>query len=330
MDPRRCRQRAVNVRQAAFEEQRALRWREFEAMLAALEAGDTPGGDFPACYRRLCMDLALARSRGFGASLVERLNQLALRGHQRLYGGRSGRLHVVQFFASRFPAAVRDQSRALGAAALLFYGTVVLVFALDLGNPDLIYHVMSPGQVASFEQMYDPAAEHYGAPRGTVGDFAAFAFYVGNNVGVALRTFAWGVFAGVGSLFLLVFNGVVLGLVAAHLTLAGHGAPFFSFVIAHSSFELTAILLGGVTGLRLGWSLVVPGALSRLAALRRTAREAVPVLYGVVVMLLMAAVVEAFWSANRSVPVELKFAVGGVSWLFVLAWLGLGGRARAH
>jgi uncharacterized membrane protein SpoIIM required for sporulation len=318
------------VKQEAFEREREARWQDFEAMLDSLESGGTATGDFPASYRRVCVDLALAGSRGFGASLVERLNQLALRGHQRLYGGSVGRVHPLDFFARRFPAAVRAQSRALAAAALVFYGTALLVFALDLRNPDLIYHVMSPDQVAMFEEMYDPAAEHFGTPRGTVGDFGAFAFYVSNNIGVALRTFAWGVFAGVGSLFLLVFNGIVLGLVAAHVTLAGHAVPFFSFVVGHSALELTAILLGGVAGLQLGWSLIAPGAVSRQAALRAAARGVVPLLYGTIAMLLMAAVVEAFWSSNRAISEPLKFGVGAISWALVVGWLGLGGRRRAH
>jgi uncharacterized membrane protein SpoIIM required for sporulation len=318
------------VKQQTFEHARSTRWLEFEAMLALIEGGEVCAGDFPSAYRKLCTDLALARSRGFATSLVERLNELALRGHQQLYGQRAGRPRPVEFFAHTFPQAVRREGRTLLAAALLFYGTLALVFALDLRDPDLIYRVMSPEKVSQFETMYDPASEHFGAPRAAVGDFAAFAFYIGNNIGVALRTFAWGFFAGVGSLFLLVFNGVVIGLIAAHLTLAGHAEPFFSFVVGHSSFELTAILLGGVTGLRLGWSLVAPGALSRLAALRRAALAVVPLLYGMMGMLVLAAVIEAFWSSNRAVSVEWKVLVGALSWVAVLAWLGLGGRARAN
>jgi uncharacterized membrane protein SpoIIM required for sporulation len=318
------------VKQDSFERAREQRWQRFEAMLDALDEGGTPAGDFPTEYRRVCVDLALARTRGFASSLVERLNQLTLRGHQRLYGQRIGRLRPVEFLARSFPAAVRAQARVLAAAALLFYGTAVLVFALDLRDPELIYHVLSPDQVRSFEEMYDPAAEHYGTPRGTIGDLGAFSFYVSNNIGVALRTFAWGMFAGVGSLFLLAFNGLMLGVIAAHVTLEGYATPFFTFVIGHSALELTAVLIGGVAGLKLGWALVAPGNATRRLALRSAADAVVPLLYGTIAMLLMAAVVEAFWSANRAISDELKLAVGACGWGLVLAWIGLGGRRRAH
>lgn len=316
------------MRQEAFERAHRDRWNRFERALAGEPDDALEPFDLPADYRRLCADLALARSRGFSASLVERLNALVLGGHQRLYGQRVGRLQPIGFLARTFPRAVRAQGRALLATALLFFGPMVLVFALDLRDPDLVYHVMSSERVAEFEAMYDPEAEHFGTPRGTVGDFAAFAFYTSNNIGVALRTFAWGVFGGVGSLFLVVFNGIVIGIVAGHLTVAGNGAPFFSFIVGHAPLELTAILLAGVTGLRLGWSIVSPGLRSRRAALREAARAMVPILYGMMAMLLLAAVVEAFWSSNRAIPDAVKYVVGALGWIAVVGWLGLGGRVR--
>jgi len=314
------------VNQESFERARAAEWSDFEARLAR-GAGDA---SFPQRYRRVCRDLALAEDRGFSAALVDRLNRLALAGHQRLYGARrrSGRLH--EFFAADFPAALRREWKLFGLACLLFYGVGVAIFAAHFAMPDLIYHLMSPDAVASFEEMYDPAAEHYGAPRDTVGDLSAFAYYTSNNVGVALRTFAWGVFAGLGSLFVLMLNAVSMGAIAAHLTLAGHALPFFSFVVGHGSFELTAIVLAGAAGMKLGWSLVAPGARRRREALRETAARCVPLLYGTVAMLLVAAVIEAFWSSTHWVPAGAKFAVGGGLWLGVGLWLGFGGRTRAR
>ncbi len=318
------------MRQEAFERSRRPRWSRFESMLTALEAGGGGAADFPQSYRRVCQDLALARDRGFGTSLVDRLNGLALRGHQLLYGPQPSRADPIQFLAWQFPRAVRREWRLLAVMSAVFYGSALLVFALDLTSPDLIYSLLSPDQVEDFEAMYDPEAPHYGAPRETVGDLAAFAFYVFNNLGVAFRVFAWGVFAGVGSLLLLLFNGVVLGLVSAHLTLAGQAGTFFPFVIGHGAFELTAITLAATTGMKLGWSLVAPGRLQRRVALARAARESVPLLYGVVAMLLVAAVIEAFWSASSWIPAATRLAAGAALWLGVGAWLALGGRSRAH
>ena len=316
------------MKQEAFERAHAAEWAEFEALLDGGKAGRDPLA-FPIRYRGICRDLALASDRAFAASLVDRLNRLALRGHERLYGAHRRRAGALEFFAARFPAALRNEARLFATSCLLFFGVGAAVFALVLSQPDLIYHLMDPDAVAELEEMYDPSAEHYGTPRDTAGDFAAFAFYVRNNIGVALRTFAWGVFAGIGSLALLVFNGVSIGGVAAHVTTQGHALPFFSFVIGHGAFELTAIALAGTTGMKLGWSLVAPGALSRGRALRETARACVPLLYGAVAMLGVAAVLEAFWSSSRAIAPPVKLGVGAALWGFVIAWLALGGRARA-
>lgn len=316
------------MKQQAFEQTREARWGRFEAELEALESRARAGQDFPALYRLVCQDLALARDRGFAASLVDRLNALALRGHQQLYGARAARARPIEFLATAFPAAVRREARLFGLASLLFYGTGALIFLLYENDPAIVYRVLSPDQVAEFEAMYDPEAPYYGAPRDTVGDLSAFAFYVSNNIGISLRTFAWGIFAGIGSLLVLILNGLYMGVVAAHITREGFAGTFFPFVIGHGSFELTAIVLAAAAGMKLGWPLVAPGRLSRLAAIRRAALDTVPILYGVIAMLLVAALIEGFWSSSQKVPAEGKLAVGAVLWLLVGAWLGLGGRRR--
>ena len=317
------------MRQDAFEEQRAERWRHFDAMVADLERGSRADPTFPRLYRLVCQDLALARDRGFAPSLVDALNARALRGHQLLYGSLRRRPRVFEFFAHDFPAAVRREGRLFALVSLLFYGSGLAVFALDLADPTLVYHLLSPDQVEDYEWMYDPANRHYGT-RDATGDFSAFAFYVSNNIGVAFRTFAWGVFGGVGSLFLILMNGLSIGLVSAHVTSQGFGETFFPFVIGHGSFELTAIVLAGVAGTKLGWALLAPGRQSRGTALRTAAGGTVPLLYGIVLMLLVAAVIEAFWSAGDTVPAPVKYGVGAGLWVVVGAWLGLGGRGRAH
>src|SRR5690606_31091353 len=296
------------VRQEAFERAREPRWRGLEALLDRLDQAPGAGAELPRLYRMVCQDLALARDRRFGAALVERLNALALRGHQRLYGARGGRGRPLEMLLHRFPAAVRREARLFAVVSLLFYGPALALFALDLVEPDLVYHVLGGAQTAELERMYDPEAEHYGAPRDTVGDFAAFSYYIGNNIGIAFRTFAGGILFGVGSLFFLVLNGVFLGVVAAHLTRLGHAGTFYPFVIGHGAFELTAIVLAGLAGLRLGLTLLVPTAFARATALRMAASGVVPILYGMTAMLVIAAVIEAFWSGSAVVPAPARLA----------------------
>jgi uncharacterized membrane protein SpoIIM required for sporulation len=104
---------------------------------------------------------------------------------------------------------------------------------------------------------------------------------------------------------------------------------FYSFVATHSAFELTAIVLSGAAGLRIGHALLAPGRLTRRQALVDATRESAVILYGVVAMLLVAAGVEAFWSSARWLAPSVKYSVAAACWLAVLAYFMRQGRRAA-
>ena len=110
---------------------------------------------------------------------------------------------------------------------------------------------------------------------------------------------------------------------------SGLATNFFSFTSGHSAFELTAICLSGAAGLKIGYALVAPGLLTRGAALRAAAADAVTLVAGVAGMLLIAAGIEAFWSPRTFLPPEVKYALGGVMWLLLLLYFVFAGRERA-
>ncbi len=319
------------MRQESFRREREERWRAFEAALRALEDGAAPEADFPRSYRAICQDLALARERGFGALLVSRLEAAAMSGHRHLYGVRpqGGRRWINALLA--FPVALRREWRLLLVTSLLFYGTGAVTYAVVRAQPDVVYSVIGGEAAQQMEQMYDPEAPHMGAPRGTSGDLAAFGHYISNNVSIGFRCFAGGILFGLGSIFLVVFNGLVLGGVAGHIVNIGYGETFWPFVIGHGSFELTAIIVCGMCGLRLGLALTAPGRRLRGHALRSAARGVLPLLYGGTAMLFVAAIIEAFWSSKHDLwPTPLMYGVGAGLWLFVLGSLALAGRDRAR
>jgi uncharacterized membrane protein SpoIIM required for sporulation len=156
-----------------------------------------------------------------------------------------------------------------------------------------------------------------------------FGFYIRNNIGVAFQCFAGGLFLGLGSLFFLAVNGAFGGALAGYLTAQGMSGTFFPFVATHSAFELTAIVLAGAAGLRLGHALLAPGRLTRRHALVLATHEAVVLLYGVTAMLLVAAGVEAFWSSANWLPPTLRYSVAAGCWAAVIGYLTLQGRHAA-
>lgn len=322
------------MKQAQFEALHQDEWRALEERLGALEKARTASpqaAGFAAAYRRLCQQLALAESRAYSVSLVERLQQLNLRAHQQFYQPRQhlGARLLTLVFAD-FPRQVRAAWRSILLASLLFYGSLLGMGLLVYLFPDLIYSLLSPQQVAGMERMYDPDASRLGpyAGRNSGDDWMMFGYYIMNNIGIAFQTFASGLLLGVGSLFFLISNGLNIGAIAGHLLRIGYDETFLSFVIGHGAFELTAITFAGAAGLQLGGALLMPGPRSRRVALHAAARDCVGLLAGIIGLLLIAAFIEAYWSSITRFTPGVKYAVGTALWLLVAAYFLLGGRRR--
>ncbi len=319
-----------------FENLYRAEWEELESQLLLIRNGrerqrngvDPIRGERVAeLYRRACEHLALARARNYPRYLLDRLDRITSEAHQVIYRRRDfGLVRVKRFFLLDFPRAVRAQSGYVWAAAALLYLPMLLVGWLVYERPDLILSVTSAEQAAQFEQMYSDSAESIGSVRGADADWFMFGYYIWNNIGIAFQCFAAGIFLGIGSMLALLFNGVFFGAVAGYLTERGLSETFYSFVVTHGAFELTGIVLAGATGMRLGFSLISPGRLSRVQSLTQAARETIVIIYGFVALLLIAAAIEAFWSSARWLPLPLKYSVAAVCWIAVLSYLTFQGR----
>jgi uncharacterized membrane protein SpoIIM required for sporulation len=109
----------------------------------------------------------------------------------------------------------------------------------------------------------------------------------------------------------------------------GYGNTFWRFAAGHSGFELSAVVLAGGAGLRIGWALIAPGRLSRRRALVEAGRDGAQIVYGVFVLLVVAAFVEAFWSSIVWMPSSVKFSFAALVWIGVWYWIWRGGRDAA-
>jgi uncharacterized membrane protein SpoIIM required for sporulation len=291
--------------------------------------GDTAiaGERVASLYRRTCEHLALARARAYPRYLIDRLEKLTSEAHQVIYHRRDfGFDRVRRATLYDFPRAVRAHAGYMWLSTLLFGLPLLLVGWLVYLNPDLILSVVDAETAAQFEWMYSDDNESIGAMRDASSDWAMFGHYIMNNISIAFRCFASGFLAGVGTIFVLLFNGVHIGAIAGFLTERGLGSTFYSFVVTHGAFELTAIVLAGGCGLRLGHSIVAPGRNTRRQSIVIAVRDLSVIIYGFTAMLVIAAAVEAFWSSARWLPLPLKYSVAGACWLGVFAYFFLQGR----
>lgn len=316
-----------------FESEYGPMWDAFAEQLALAQRGEgVDGALLAARYRRICEHLALAQSRAYPIHLVARLEALAQDAHQLIYRRQDyGLRPLARLLRVELPRAVRAQRRFVLLALLLLALPLLLAYLLALQGPDFALRLLEAAQLRRYESMYEDGSEALGRVRAAGGDWQMFGYYIFHNIGIGFRCFGAGILAGVGSAFVLVYNGLLIGVVAGHLQRVGLGHNFWPFVATHSAFELTGIVLSGAAGLRLGLGWLAPGRMTRLEGLRAAARAAVPLVYAAFFLLLVAAAFEAFWSSAAWIAPPVKYGVAALCWALVLAWLGLMGRGgEAH
>lgn len=312
------------MKQSQFEAQHAPLWNAITRQLSKTTTDRQM--QFPALYRSLCQSLALARQRGYSPSLTDYLHSLVLSSHRLLYGTPAERpLTLRRWMFVELPCRVRAEWRLLSVAMLAFWGVGLAVGLLIWFQPQWAYSFMDVHELEKYRQMYQPGKTRLGRS-GSEEDVMMFGFYIWNNVSIGFRTFAGGLLGGVPALLSLLSNGVHGGLIASYLSKdPGTRQAFWSFVVTHSSFEITGLILSGVSGMRLGLALIHPGRFSRRHALMLASQRTFPILIGAALLTVLAAFFEAFWSASGSIAPEIKYAVGGLCWFSVIAFFALAG-----
>lgn len=283
-------------------------------------------------YRSVCADLALAEAWMLPEATRAYLDDLVARGHAVLYAQRSGGWRSLgRLLFMEAPARLYRDS-CLRVAMVAFFGTFSLAIVAAIIDPGLPAQVLSQPMVDQFEIMYSDSFQDVepGMGRQAQHGAGATSFYITNNVGIALRCFAAGIVFGLGSLVIMVFNGIVLGLVFGYMVTADEAirVNFFEFVTAHGPFELVGIALCGAAGLRLGWGMVDGRGLPLARALERSARQAIPILTAGALLVAMAAPIEGFISPSAA-PVWFKRAVAVICSALMLAYFMILGRNAA-
>lgn len=291
---------------------------------ASLTAADVR--ELAELYRSLAADLMRVRRDKLGADLERYLDDLASRAHNTLYAGSTvGNRFRARDLLVDFPAAVRRAWPFFLLATILFYGPMFIGGYAAYSDESYALAVLPSEQLQQMAEMHgksDPTQRDINT------DGAMTGYYVWNNVGIAFRCFATGLAFGLGSLFFLIFNGLVIGVVFGHLARVGVGPKIFSFVAMHSSWELTAIVISAAAGLQMGFALVRTGGRTRLGNLRAHGMELLRQVTGAAFFLLVAALIEGNLSPSE-LPNEAKYVLGVTGWVLVALILALGGRRRA-
>lgn len=317
-----------------FIRERRNDWQQFEMLVSRMRGtrqrlwGSRDVSSLSKLYRSICYDLSLVQSREWGARLEQYLNDLVAQGHSCLYRSPPKSAWALwDFFATGFPRLLRRRYKPFLLALALFLVPMLASVWVGFSRPDL-------AELVAGKESIDQALEMYGKQLYTDTDSAyagersrMFGFYVNNNTGIAFRAFSLGALAGIGTCLVLLTNGISIGIVQGAILAAGNPTAenFFSFVISHGSFELTAIVIAGAGGLVLAQGILLPGQRTRIDSLRFHGAEALQLALGAGGMLVVAALLEGYFSP---LPIEpaIKYLAGTFLWLLVVFYLTMSGR----
>jgi len=278
-------------------------------------------------YRRAAADLAYAQTHFPGTETEKLLNGLVGQAHGELYGSAPRRLAAVwRFFAAEYPAMLRREWRVIALSAALMTGAAVIGYVLAHTDYS-IARLLLP------EQLRDGVADDFArtqSQNASLGALApAMSAFIGvNNVWVALLAFSGGMTAGFLTVYSLLQNGAMLGVLAGVFTKASLAVEFWALIVPHGALELPAIVVAGAAGLKLASAILFPGDLPRGAALKAAAPGAVRLVLGALPMFAIAAVIEGFFTPRGFEP-AIKLAMGALVAGLLAAYWGLAGRTRA-
>ena len=275
-------------------------------------------------YQRVSGHLSYARTYYGDPAVVARLTGLVAAAGGLIYGSRPRTLAALgHFFRVTFPAAVWHNRWFVTVSAVLFFAPAIAIGVWLAGSPAAV-EASAPAPVREaylardFEDYYSsqPAAE--------------FASHVTtNNIQVSFLAFAAGAALCVPTAYVLILNGANLGVAGGLFAAAGGSAKFFGLILPHGLLELTAIVIAGGAGLRLGWSLIDPGDRGRGVALRDEGRRAAAIVLGLMLAFVVAGVIEGFVTGSQ-LPTALRVGVGAtVEAAFLMYLWTYGSRASA-
>jgi len=313
----------VRKRGAAWERLEALLARAGRRGLRELQAQEL--FELGRLYRWTTSDLAYAQGHEFDPQIVHYLNRLTARAHAHVYGStvETSRARIARFFTQTFPAEFRRSWPYIGLCIALTVVWAAVAYAIVAHDPSNAYALLPEEIVPAHitKSLHD--SNFAFTPNASA---MMSSLIITNNIRVAFLTFAAGIVTvGVGTIYLIIFNALMLGALGALFAHAGFGPDFWATVAPHGVIELTAIQIAGGAGLLIAAGVLLPGRLRRRDAIALNSRRAGVLIAGVTAMLCVAGSIEGFFSPLRF-PANVRASVGIVTALALIAYFGLCGR----
>ena len=266
-------------------------------------------------YRQVASDLSTLRQDSTARAYTEHVNQLLARAHHIIYSSRrTSFLSIFRFMRDDYPALIQRQIRYVLISLSITLSGALLGSILTLARPQFMRQMLGPEMVATIERH-----EMWTHSVVTVAP-AMSSFLMTHNLTVCFLAFSTGIVFGLGPVYFMFINGLLLGVVGAACQQHGMSVDLWSFVAPHGALELPSIILAGAAGLRLGRGAVFPGLYRWRDSVTMAGVEASRMVAGIIPLLVIAGTLEGFFSPSAA-PVWLKFTIGSLLFSLLLLWL---------
>jgi uncharacterized membrane protein SpoIIM required for sporulation len=311
-----------------FINDRKNHWQRLEDLLSILDASSlrrlsrAEVREFGELYRRAATDLAIARAETRDPKLINYLNSLVIRAHGKIYrADTNGAAVMWKFFTKDFPQTFRKNISYSALAFGIFMFFAVASFLLCYYSADF-------GEYLGLEQArYAAQNDIKWWESLNAANQIGSSEILTNNIRVTFMAFALGALLGIGTVYVLAFNGLQIGgvLGVCYKTNAAFANDLVSFMVGHGVIELSCIFIAGGAGMMIGYALVNPGDLTRAQALKKRGMEAAKIVIGCAILLVLAGIIEGFLSPSN-LPVWVKIGTGVLTGIAMYAYLFLAGR----
>ncbi len=275
-------------------------------------------------YRQAASDLAAVREDPMEQGLARNLNQLLARAHNLLYAGRKHSASgIIQFYRYDFPRMFRVTFKYTFAAFLLFLFSGLAGAFLSLHDIAFEKYVVPPSMIETIDQhkMWTESIV-------SIKPLASSQIMT-NNIMVCAFAYASGIFAGIGTIYSLIFNGLLIGVIGVACFEGNMSNMLWSFVAPHGVLELPAIFISGGAGLLLAKGFLFPGLLTRRESIYRAGGQSARLMLGVIPILIVAGTIEGFLSPTR-LPPALKYSFAAALFTLFVVYLTQAGRKESR
>lgn len=298
-------------------------WKQLEHLVTTLNKKRTSItsaqiNQFHRLYQKAAQHLSYSQTFFPNEDITPYLNSLVSKSHNLLYKDQVSSFKQIRyFFSTKFIGLLVEQWKFIIVAMILFIVGAVGSFFSVVNDPLHLYSIL-PAEIA---QSVEP--EQLGSSDGEVDSSLMSANIMTNNIQVAILAFAGGVTFGLLTVYLMIYNGVIIGALAGLFWHYGKSYDFWAYIVPHGMIELTAIFIAGGAGLLMGYKLFVPGNDSRGYQIKQQGKRSVQLMLGTIPLFIIAGIIEGFITP-AAISLEAKYIVAFVTVIGLIFYIIIG------